>query len=110
MTITILTAIIGILIGVIAIGLVFWLKKEQQMNFNLHEGDMEIAKHAYDALMTDFTNYQVDTDRKIKELENALIIKSKNIDIKFNRIKKDIPIEIKKVIGHIEFARPLDKK
>ena len=58
-------SIIGIVLGVIAIGLFFWLKKEQQMSFDLHDGDIEAAKHAYNSLMEDFTNYQVDTERKI---------------------------------------------
>ena len=55
--------IIGIVLGIIAIGLFFWLKKEQRIDFDLHEGDIEATKHAYNALMSDFNNYQVTTDR-----------------------------------------------
>ena len=51
-------AIISLILNVIAFGLIFWLKKEQKMNFDLHDGDIEAARHAYNALMEDFTNYQ----------------------------------------------------
>ena len=42
------------------------------MNFNLHDGDIEAAKHAYNALMDDFNHYQIETDRKIAQLEKNL--------------------------------------
>ena len=28
----------------------------------------------------------------------------------YHKLKKDLPIEIRKVVGYIEFAKPLDKK
>ena len=107
--------IIGILLGLIAIGLFIWLKKEQQMNFDLHEGDIEASKHAYMALQEEFSNYQVETDRKIANLEKTITVKSKEQDRNLNRLAERINPPtlsklIRKVVGHIEFAKPLDKK
>jgi len=103
-------SIIGIVIGISAIGLFFWLKKDQEMNNALHEGDLEVAKHAYNSLMEDFTNYQVETDRKISELEKQIEIKTKNNSTRMDKINKSLPSIIRNVVGHIEFAQPLDKK
>jgi len=102
--------IIGIVLGVIAICLFFWLKKEQQMNFDLHDGDIEASKHAYNALMEDFTNYEVRTDREIRKISNNVEIKRIKNEKDIGKIKKDLPSIIRRVIGHIEFAKPLDKK
>jgi len=100
-------SIIGIVLGVIAIGLFIWLKKEQQMNFNLHDGDIEAAKHAYEALMNDFTNYELNTDRKIAELEKQLEIQSKSQDKKMEKHLKELPFIIGKVVGQIEFSQDI---
>jgi uncharacterized protein HemX len=98
-------SIIGIILGVIAIGLFIWLKKDQQMSNTLHEGDLIAAKHAYEALMGDFNNYQIETDRKIAELEKQLEIKTKQLERKQTKLIKDLPTTIRNVIGHIEFSQ-----
>ena len=98
-------SIIGIVLGVIAIGLFIWLKKDQQMSNILHEGDLIAAKHAYEALMGDFNNYQIETDRKIAELEKQLEIKTKQLERKQTKLIKDLPTTIRNVIGHIEFSQ-----
>ena len=98
-------SIIGIILGVIAIGLFIWLKKDQQMSNILHEGDLIAAKHAYEALMGDFNNYQIETDRKIAELEKQLEIKTKQLERKQTKLIKDLPKDIRNVIGHIEFSQ-----
>ena len=103
-------SIIGIVLGVIAIGLVFWLRKDQKTHFDLHEGDIYTTRHAYEALMSDFNNYQVKTDRKIVELEKQLEIKTKSSKRQIDKMNKSLPSVIRTVVGHIEFARPLDKK
>jgi len=41
-------ALTGIVLGVVAIGLFIWLRKDQQMSNDLHEGDLIAAKHAYE--------------------------------------------------------------
>ncbi len=98
-------SIIGIVLGVIAIGLFIWLKKDQQMSNTLHEGDLIAAKHAYEALMSDFNHYQIETDRKIAELEKQLEIKTKQLERKQTKLIKDLPKDIRNVIGHIEFSQ-----
>ena len=103
-------SIIGIVLGVIAIGLFFWLKKEQQMNFNLHDGDIEAAKHAYNSLMEDFTNYEIKTDRKITDLEKQLEIKSNNAERRMDKMNKSLPSIIGQVVGQIEFAQDTIKR
>ena len=65
-------SIIGIVLGVIAIGLFIWLKKDQQMSNDLHEAELHHTHQGMKALMDDFNNYQVETDRKIAELEKQM--------------------------------------
>lgn len=102
--------IIAIILGVVAISLFVWLKKEQQMNFNLHDGDIEAAKHAFNALMDDLNNYQIETDRKIADLTKQIEIKERSTYRELDKMKSNLPTTIRNVIGHIEFAKPLDKK
>ena len=99
--------IIGIVLGIVAIGLFVWLRKEQQMNFNLHDGDIEAAKHAFNALMDDLNHYQIETDRKIVELEKQLEIKSKSQDKKMQKHLTELPSIIGRVVGQIEFAQDI---
>ena len=98
-------SIIGTVLGIIAIGLVFWLRKDQKINFDLHEGDIYTARHAYEALMSDFNNYQVNTDRKITELEKKLEIKTKSAERRMDKMNKSLPSIIGQVVGQIEFAQ-----
>ena len=70
-------AIIGIVLGVVAIGLFIWLRKDQQMDNGLHAAELDHTHHGMNAMMNDFNNYQVETDRKIAKLER--IIKKKSI-------------------------------
>jgi len=98
-------SIIGIVLGVIAIGLFIWLKNDQKMSNDLHEGDLIAAKHAYEALMGDFNNYQIETDRKIVELEKQLELKTGGTLREIDKLKKELPLSIRKVIGHIEFSQ-----
>ena len=93
------------IIGIIAIGLFIWVKKEQQMNFNLHDGDIEAAKHAYNALMDDFNNYQVETDRQIADLKKQIKINKNSTNKTIEQIHKGLPGKIRGVIGHIEFSQ-----
>lgn len=103
-------SIIGIILGVIAIGLFIWLRKDQQMSNDLHEAEINHTHKGMNALMNDFNNYQVKTDRKITELEKQLVVKSKENERMIMRLTENLPTVIRKVVGHIEFAKPLDKK
>ena len=103
-------AIIGIVLGVIALGLIYWLRKEQQIDNGLHAAEVDHIHQGMNALMNDFNNYQVETDRKIVELEKQLEIKTKQLERSQTKLVKDLPKDIRNVIGHIEFARPLDNR
>jgi len=98
-------SIIGIVLGTIAIGLFIWLKNDQQMSNSLHEGDLEAAKHAFEALQEEFSHYQIDTDRKISDLEKQLEIKTRQSNNAIDRIQKDLPPLIERIVSRIEFAK-----
>ena len=100
---------ISIALNLIALGLIYWLRREQQMDNGLHTAELDHTHHGMNAMMDDFNNYQVETDRKIAELEKQLEIKTKQLERSQTKLVKDLPKDIRKVIGYIEFARPLDK-
>ena len=100
-----IVAIIGTTLGVITLGLIYWLRKEQQMDNGLHAAELEHTHHGMNAMMDDFNNYQVETDRKIAELEKQLEIKTKSQDKKMEKHLKELPFIIGKVVGQIEFAQ-----
>ena len=103
-------SVIGIVLSVIAIGLIFYFKKDQDMTNDLIDSDVKTVENCYKALMEDFTNYQVETDRKIAELEKQLKIEVNGTGRTIEKLKKDLPSVIRNVVGHIEFAKPLDRK
>ena len=98
-------SIIGIVLGTIAIGLFIWLKSDQKMSNSLHEGDLIAAKHAYEALMSDFNNYQITNERKIAELEKDMEIRFKSRDRRMDNMNKSLPSIIGQVVGQIEFSQ-----
>jgi len=107
-------SIIGIVLGTIAIGLFIWLKSNQKMSNALHEGDLIAAKHAFEALMSDFNNYQIKTDRKITQLEknleytnNKLNKQSDSASKRMDQMNKSLPSIIGQVVGQIEFSQDI---
>jgi len=100
-------SIIGIVLGAIAIGLIIWLKNDQKMSNSLHEGDLIAAKHAFEALMDDFNNYQIETDRKISELEKRIMRDKQDQDRRMEKHIKELPFVIGKVVGQIEFSQDI---
>ena len=90
--------IVGIVLGLVAIGLFIWLRKEQQMDNGLHAAELEHTHQGMNALMNDFNNYQVETDRKIAELE-------KQLERNQAKLRKELPSTIGKVVGQIELAQ-----
>ena len=81
---------IGIVLGLISICLFFWLKKDQKMSNDLHEAELQHTHQGMNAMMDDFNNYQIETDRKIAELEKQLEIKTTNTSRQINKLKKEI--------------------
>ena len=100
---------ITIALNLLALGLIFWLKKEQQLNNKTLKTSIAKTDKSLIALQEEFTNYQVSTERKMAELEKQLEIKTKQLERSQTKLVKDLPKNIRKVIGHIEFAKPLDK-
>ena len=96
---------ISIALNLIALGLIYWLRKEQQMDNGLHAAEVDHIHQGMNALMNDFNNYQVETDRKIAELEKQLEIKTKSQNKKMEKHLKELPFIIGKVVGQIEFAQ-----
>ena len=97
--------ITGIVLGVIAIGLFIWLRKDQQMSNDLHEAELNHTHKGMNALMNDFNNYQVATDRKIEELKKQLNLKIGSTYREHDKLRKELPSIIGKVVGQIEFAQ-----
>ena len=79
-------SIIGIVVGVIAIGLFVWSRKDQDMTNELTDSDVRAMENCYKALMEDFTNYQVDSERKIAELEKQLEIKTNSAERRMDKM------------------------
>ena len=98
-------SVIGIVLSVVALSLIYWLRKEQTMDNGLHAAELDHTHHGMNAMMNDFNNYQVETDRKIVELEKQLEIKNKNQDKKMEKHLKELPFIIGKVVGQIELAQ-----
>ena len=97
--------IVGIVLNLIALGLIYWLRKQQQISDGLHAAELDHTHHGMNAMMDDFNNYQVKTDRKIAELEKQLEIKTKQLERSQDKLRKELPSTIGKVVGQIEFAQ-----
>ena len=97
--------IVGIILGATAIGLFIWLRKEQQMDSDLHSVEVDHIHQGMNALMNDFNHYQVKTNRKIAELEK--IIKKNQLDQnrRMDKAQKELPSIIGRVVGQIELAQ-----
>ena len=98
-------SIIGIILGVVAIGLIFWFRKKQKAFNEITDVYFDNCEIGMNAMMEDFTNFQVETDRKIAELEKQLEIKSKSQDKRMDKMQKELPSVIGRVVGQIEFAQ-----
>ena len=98
-------SIIGIVLGLTSIGLIFWFRRDQEMTNDLADGDTRAMENSYTALMKDFINYQVETNRKITELEKQLKIEVDGTGRSIEKIKKELPNLIGRVVGQIEFAQ-----
>jgi hypothetical protein len=85
------------------------IKQLQNKNLNLVS--------ALNALNGDLTNFQAGISRDLEHTNRIIdsnFTRLKRVDKKVDVNKRDImnslPIQIRKTIGHIEFAQPLDKK
>ena len=85
------------------------IKQLQNKNLNL--------VNALNALNSDLTNFQAGISRDLEHTNRIIdsnFTRLKRIDKKVDVSKRDImnslPTQIRKTIGHIEFAQPLNKK
>ena len=99
--------IVGTLLGIIAIGLIFWFRRNQQKTNELVNTYFDNCETGMNAMMDNFNKYQIETDRKIAELEKQLEIKSKSQDKKMEKHLKELPFIIGKVVGQIEFSQDM---
>ena len=103
-----------ILIALVASSFIFecWLltkinklNKESKIN-------RKSIQTALEALGRDLTNFQAGISRDSHLQKKELLIEVKRINKKVDIIKRDImnslPTQIRKTIGHIEYAQPLD--
>ena len=105
---------ISLALNILAISLFIWLKKDQQMSNTLHEGDLIAAKHAFEALMSDFNNYQITNERKIADLSKELeMVRNKAhqwdkaAHNRMDKMNKSLPSIIGQVVGQIEFSQDI---
>jgi len=96
---------ISIALNLLALFLFFWLKKQQQMDNDLHEAELSHTHQGMKALMEDFNNYQVETERKIVDLKKQIEIHNTSTNKTIEQIHKGLPGKIRGVIGHIEFSQ-----
>ena len=109
--------IIGIVLGVIAIGLTLYFRKDQKTTNEMVEFDIDQARTAYQALMKDFTNYQVEqarferkeTAKKEVRFDNVAKSIRKN-EQRIYHVEKTLPERIGTFISQVEFAQDTLKK
>ena len=96
---------ISIALNILALGLIFWFRKDQRVSNDLQEVELHHTHTGLNALIKDINNYQVETDRKIAELEKQLEIKTKQLDRKTDKTIKNLPAMIGKIVSQVEFAQ-----
>ena len=99
-----------ILIALVASSFIFeyWLltkiSKIEKEKFRLQK--------ALFVLNQDLTTFQAGISRDTKSQKDELLVEMKRVQKKVDVMRRDImnslPTQIRKTIGHIEFARPLD--
>ena len=99
-----------ILIALVASSFIFeyWLLTKIS-KLNKENKNLQTALHA---LNGDLTNFQAGISRDTKSQKDELLVEMKRVQKKVDVVRRDIinslPTQIRKTIGHIEFARPLD--
>ena len=105
-----ITLIIGLSLSFIAIGVLYYLNNELKKR-------LENNNRALLALQEEFTQYQIDHDKRtrdditFREIRFDRVAKSiqKNEDAIHN-VNKTLPNKIGQIVSQIEFAKPIGKK
>ena len=99
-----------VLIALVASSFIFeyWLLTK----INKLDKENKMLQTALEALGRDTNIFQAGITRDSHSQKKELLIEVKRINKKVDIMRRDImnslPTQIRKVIGHIEFARPLD--
>ena len=105
---------IGLSLSFVIIGVISYLgyQKNKKLQNQLTKSNLALL-----ALQKEFTQYQVDESRLREKNTAKMEIRHDNIaksiqknEDRIHLINKTLPEKIRKTVGHIEFARPLDKK
>ena len=104
--------IVGIVLGIIAIGLTLYFRKDQKITNEMVDFDINQARTAYQALMKDFTNYQVSEKRLQEKSRAKMEIRHDNIarsitknEQRIFNVEKTLPEKIGTFISQVEFAQ-----
>ena len=99
-----------ILIALVASSFIFEYWLLTKIN-KLEKEKFRLQKSLF-ALNGDLTNFQAGISRDTKSQKDELLIEVKRINKRVDVVRRDIinslPTQIRKTIGHIEFAKPLD--
>ena len=99
-----------ILIALVGVSFIFeyWLLTK----INKLDKENKMLQTALEALGRDTNNFQAGATRDSHSQRKELLIEVKRVNKKVDVMRRDImnslPTQIRKTIGHIEFARPLD--
>ena len=91
-------------------GYVYYLTQQHQQLNDFIGNELRTIDNDLKVLRRNLNNHQNKTEAEIKDLDKLLNYNNNIMDINVKKIVKDLPITIRKVIVHIEFARPLDRK
>ena len=103
-----------ILIALVGVSFIFegWLLSKVNKLDKENKIHRKSLQMALEALARDNHNFQAGATRDSHSQKKELLIEVKRINKKVDVMRRDImnslPTQIRKVIGHIEFARPLD--
>ena len=99
-----------ILIALVGVSFIFeyWLLTK----IGKLDKENKMLQKALEALGRDTNNFQAGATRDSHSQKKELLIEVKRINKKVDVMRRDImnslPTQIRKTIGHIEFAKPLD--
>jgi len=99
------------LVGVSFISVIQLFKKINKIEKDnkIHRRSLQVA---LEALSRDVNNFQTGMSRDLQSQKKEYSISTQRIDKKVDVVRRDIinslPTQIRKTIGHIEFAKPLD--
>ena len=102
--------IIVIVLDIVAVKWFLRILNEQKSTNRMLEEEQRYHYQALLSLQKEFTDYQVSIQRDLDNIIKTSTKEINHLDRRINKTNSELPSKIKKIVGHIEFARPLDKK